>query len=102
LLGGRDGVLDGDALGVLGLGVVVEGRALEALRVEARLALEGLLPAEHVVVGRALVEGEDVVGDHAEPDHERAAPHIAIDGDQEAERFDEVRGHAQEPLTVPQ
>src|ERR671914_2417285 len=69
---------------------------------EAGLALEGLLWAEHLMIGHALVEGEDVVGEHAEPDHERAALHVVVDGDQEAERPDQVRGYVQEPLAVPQ
>jgi hypothetical protein len=65
----RHRVLHRDALGVLDLPVVVRGRGEQALGVEARVLLQRLLAREHLVVGDGLVVGEDVVADHAKPDH---------------------------------
>ncbi len=100
VLAGAYGVLDGYALGVLDLPVVVGGGAEEAVGVEARVALQGLLAGEHPVVRDGLVEGEGVVADHAEPDHAGPALAPLVDGDDEAQRFDEVRRYVEELLAL--
>src|SRR5918998_3311108 len=91
VLVGRDRVLDGYPLGVLDLGVVVEGRAEQALRVEARLALQGLLGAQHAVVVQTLVQRERVVAQHAETDHERAVLGALVHRDEETKGPHEMR-----------
>src|SRR5215210_2105274 len=102
VLVGGDSVLDGYPLGVFHLPVVVEGGASQALGVQAGLAFDGFFRAQHPVVSYALVEREDVIGDHAEPDHERAVLGVLVDGDHETQRLHEVRGYVKEHLPIPQ
>jgi hypothetical protein len=82
------------------LDVVVEGRAAEAVRVEAGDAPQGRVARQHAVAREALVEREHVVADHPEADEQGAALVARVDRDEEAQRAHEVRGDAQEPLAL--
>src|SRR5918998_803232 len=100
MLAGADRVLDGDPLRVLDLTIVIGGGAEEAFEVQAGVPFQGFVAGEHLVVRDGLVEGEDIVADHAEPDQARPALAPVVDRDDEPQRFHEVRRYMQELLAL--
>src|SRR5215208_2377276 len=92
----------GDPFRVLHVRFVVEGGRFQSFRVEAWLAILYPLAGERLVTVHTPVVGEHGVDVHSEPYHERPTGASVVDGNQEAERLDQMLRDVQYGLSIPQ
>src|SRR5438093_6779350 len=100
VIGRVDEVLDHEALDERDLRVVKAPRPHESVGVERGLGREGRPPVEVLAPRQALVEGEEVIQLHAEPELELVEEGRTVEREQERQRQDEVRGDPEEDLAL--
>src|SRR5690606_30485679 len=92
--------LHAEAFGVGDLRVVVERRSLQAVAAQAGQPGGGPLPPVYAVAGQGLVEGQHVVQHHAGAQHQVMVGVVAVEGQHERQRGDQVGGVPQQPFAV--
>ena len=97
-----ENVLDHEALGKRRLGIVVARGAAQVTRLQQRQRGHGLRCGQHPVTRQRFARGQEIVEPHAGCDRQRPAASAAVDRDHQGQRPHQVRGDAQQGLTLVQ
>ena len=102
MLHGVDDVLQAEPLGRVHLGVEVDGRALQSARAQLRLLAAHFRSAQEAMVREAFAVAERVVEQHPRAQPGAMEEAGVVKWDEKLQRFEEVRGDAQQRFTLAQ